>query len=320
MLHNWRPTLRGWPLFLYFCPVKLRLLLLLLPLSLGPLRAAEPRAERVVFVGIDGLASWCLERAQDIPNLRSLMAEGAWTLRKRSVMPSSSAVNWASVFMGVPTEMHAFNKWNARRPALPAVAAGQGGTPPTLFTLLRVQRPGAVSLAWYNWSGIGAIIDTASVSVKRYAPARPGLTTSDYTRQAAEEIVSLRPELAFLYYEELDAVGHASGWGSADYYATLSQLDACIGQLVRALKDADLWEGTLLVISSDHGGKGKRHGGFTLEELEAPFLVAGTPVRRLGSFPQAMVQYDIAATLAWALGLEIPEHWRGRPLVEIFSN
>ena len=34
-----------------------------------------------------------------MPNVKKLMAEGSYTLKKRSVLPSSSAVNWGSMYM-----------------------------------------------------------------------------------------------------------------------------------------------------------------------------------------------------------------------------
>ena len=32
-----------------------------------------------------------------------------------------------------------------------------------------------------------------------------------------------------------------------------------------------------------------------------------------------MMQYDLPATLAYALGLRIPPEWRGRPMTEMFQ-
>ena len=63
---------------------------------------------KVLFFGVDGLASWCVKKAINsipdrIPNLIKLMEESDWTLEKRSVVPTSSAINWA------PT------RWTSRR-------------------------------------------------------------------------------------------------------------------------------------------------------------------------------------------------------------
>ncbi len=74
--------------------------------------------KHVVMVGIDGWAAHDLAQAHDIPNIRNLMANGSYTLHKRSVLPSASAINWASTFMGAPTELHGYTKWNSNVPEL----------------------------------------------------------------------------------------------------------------------------------------------------------------------------------------------------------
>lgn len=60
---------------------------------------SEKKAEHVVFIGLDGWGAYSLPKA-DMPNVKKLMSEGAYTLKKRSSLPSSSAINWASMFMG----------------------------------------------------------------------------------------------------------------------------------------------------------------------------------------------------------------------------
>jgi predicted AlkP superfamily phosphohydrolase/phosphomutase len=37
-----------------------------------------------------------------------MMENGSYTLKMRSVLPSSSAVNWASMFMGAGPELHGY--------------------------------------------------------------------------------------------------------------------------------------------------------------------------------------------------------------------
>ena len=65
--------------------------------------ARSRQAKHVVFIGIDGWASYCLEKSENVPNIRYLIENGSYTYRKRAVMPSASAINWASIFMGAPT-------------------------------------------------------------------------------------------------------------------------------------------------------------------------------------------------------------------------
>lgn len=57
------------------------------------------KADHVFLIGLDGWGAYSVEKAE-MPNVKTLMDAGCYTLKKRSVLPSSSAVNWASMFMG----------------------------------------------------------------------------------------------------------------------------------------------------------------------------------------------------------------------------
>ena len=58
------------------------------------------QVEHVFFIGLDGWGAYSVENS-DMTNTKQMMADGAWTLKKRTVLPSHSAANWASMFMGV---------------------------------------------------------------------------------------------------------------------------------------------------------------------------------------------------------------------------
>lgn len=75
---------------------------------------AKGKAKHVVFIGLDGWGSYSVPKA-DIPHIKQLMADGSYTLEKRTVLPSSSAVNWASMFMGAGPELHGYTQWGDSR-------------------------------------------------------------------------------------------------------------------------------------------------------------------------------------------------------------
>ena len=53
--------------------------------------------------------------------------------------------------------------------------------------------------------------------------------------------------------------------------------------------------------------------------LETPFILFGKIIRKGHVLDYPMMQYDLPATLAYALGLQIPKEWRGRPMTEMFK-
>jgi len=74
-----------------------------------------------------------------------------------------------------------------------------------------------------------------------------------------------------------------------------------------------------LLREADHGGIGKGHGGKTLQELETPFIIAGKNVKRIPEFKESMMQFDIAATIAYIFDLKTPQVWIGRPMKQVFK-
>ena len=79
--------------------------------------AAKQKAKHVILIGMDGWGAYSVSKA-DIPAIKSLMTNGCYTLHSRSVLPSSSAINWASMFMGVGTELHGYTTWGSRSPVI----------------------------------------------------------------------------------------------------------------------------------------------------------------------------------------------------------
>ena len=283
------------------------------------------KADHVILIGIDGWASEAVRLApdEDLPNIHALMDQGSWTLAKRSVMPSASAINWASIFNGLPTEMHGFDKWNSTRGTIPSTSDNGHGIPPTIFTILREQHPEAVSGALYDWDGVGAVADTLAMSWHRCLQTYTStdevvVPIPDYTRMATDYICANKPEFFLLYYGTQDEAGHVRGWYSPEYMDRQKQLDAAIGQVIEALKEAGMYENSVIVVTSDHGGKDHGHGGFTLLEMETPLIVCGKGIRAGYQIPEPMMQYDTPAILADILGLRIPDDWRGRPFPGIY--
>ena len=65
--------------------------------------ARKETASHVFFIGLDSWGSYSMAKA-DMPNVRRLMENGSYTLKKRTTLPSHSASNWASMFMGASPE------------------------------------------------------------------------------------------------------------------------------------------------------------------------------------------------------------------------
>src|SRR5947199_228409 len=75
-----------------------------------------------------------------------------------------------------------------------------------------------------------------------------------------------RPALTFIHLDHVDDAGHNKGHGTPEYYAAVAEADRLIGLVLQAVKDAGIAESTIVLVTSDHGGVGKKHGGNTMAE------------------------------------------------------
>ena len=219
--------------------------------------------------------------------------------------------------------MHGFDKWNSTRGTIPSTTDNGHGIPPTIYTILHQQFPKAELGLVCDWKGVGAVADTLAMNyyqwVKTYAGKNVLMTPEEYASYAVNYIKEKKPSFFTFYFGITDSMGHNYGWCSPEYMQCQYDVDKGIGLIIQAIKDAGIFDDTIILVSSDHGGKGKGHGKFTLEELETPFIVFGKNVKKGYEFTLPMIQYDTAATIAYILGATIPEDWRGKPTKEVFK-
>lgn len=278
---------------------------------------AEQRAKHVVLIGFDGWNSRSVYKS-DMPNLSSLKQQGCYTMTKRAVLPSSSAPNWASMFMGVPTEIHGYTQWGSKTPEIPSPMLNEHGIFPTVFSVVRKAHPDAEIGVLYEWDGIKHLIDTLALSYRKQSVV--SAEHPDALCAIAEEYIkNKRPELVAICFDEPDHIGHAVGHDTSEYYATVSRLDSYIGRICKAISDAGIKDDTVVILTSDHGGIDKSHGGITLEEMETPFVIVGSGIKKDYEITNLVMQYDVASTIASVLGVVQPAIWTGRPVTEAFE-
>lgn len=281
-------------------------------------KAGSEKASHVLLIGIDGWGAYSVPKAHDIPNLQRLMSDGCYTLKKRSVLKSESAINWASMFNGAPTEMHGYTNWNSRVPEIPSAAVNSHNIYPTIYSIIREQMPNAETGCIAEWDGIKYLVDSLSIN---YVDVANNYEKDDtqLTRMAETYIKAKKPTFLAVCYDQIDHVGHAIGHDTPDYYNVLANIDRQVGRLVQALKDAGIYDDTVIMVTADHGGIGRSHGGQTLMEMEVPFIICGKNIKSGQLITDTMIRYDTAATIAEVFGLKRPQCWRGVPMYSVFK-
>lgn len=278
------------------------------------IEATPEGIEHIIVIGIDGMSPNGIQKS-NTPMLDSMIQNGAATMHARSVLPSSSSPNWASMIMGADTEQHGVtsNGWEKFDHQLPPVVQTENGTFPTIFTLFKDQQPESHVGAIYDWDGFGRLFEKSDVDFDI-----DGDHEYKTAQAAVDYIKSHTPKFTFVHLDHVDHAGHALGHGSPDYYKSVEKADSFIAEIVNATKDAGIFEKTMFIVSADHGGLGFGHGGESLAEMEIPFILYGAGIKKGYKIEETVYQYDNAPTVAYAMGLTTPQAWIGRPVKGAF--
>lgn len=294
-----------------------RAIFIIAVLASAALQATEPvpGIRHFIVIGCDGMSPDGI-RVAKTPVMHELMVRGSYSLHARAVIPTVSSPNWASMIMGAGPAQHGItsNEWETNRFEISPTVRGHGNVFPTIFGLIREQHPSAYQAVFHDWDGFGRLFERTAVNEIRH-PDGPTNTMNE----AVASIRSHRPELTFVHLDHVDHAGHTHGWKSPEYYASVEVADFLIGQALQAIQEAGMADDTLILVTADHGGKGTKHGGSTMDEIEIPWILAGPGVRRGHELTTFVNTYDTAATIAHAFALKVPDAWIARPVTEAFE-
>lgn len=289
--------------------------LLLIFLIAGPVQElmAQAKIEHIILIGSDGFGAYAFQKAK-VPNLRTMMKEGSWSLEARSVLPSSSAANWASMVMGAGPELHGYTTWGSKKPDLPPRSLDEYGMFPSIYSLLRKEKPKSEIGVIYEWDGIGYLFPKKAVNKDQNCDGDIALT-----KAATAYIKDKKPTFLFVHLHDVDSVGHTVGHDTPEYYAAIERTDTHIGEILNSIKEAGMEKNTLVLFTADHGGIKKGHGSITMQEMQIPWLIKGPGIKADHEIKQSIMTFDTAATFARIFGLSAPQVWIGRAVNEAFT-
>ena len=267
--------------------------------------------KHVVVIGVDGMSPDGILNA-NTPNMDKMIKNGAHTFEGQAVMPTSSSPNWASMIMGAGPEQHGItsNAWKRKDVKEKSYCNGKvGETWPTIFKVLKEQRPKVRIGIFHHWISFGRLVERGVANRKEFTFSKVNTIS-----RAATYFRIAKPELIFIHLDHVDHAGHKYGHGTPEYYESVSEADMLIGRMQKAIQRAGLDEETIIIITSDHGGKGHGHGGDSPEEINIPWIITGPQVSKGKTITQKVNTYDTAATIASLLKLKSPECWIAKPI------
>jgi hypothetical protein len=212
-------------------------------------RLGLPSTQRACVVLVDGLGLANLsERVGHAPFLRSLLASGT---QLSAGYPSTTTASMGSFGTGAVPGRTGLVGYSVRNPATGRLANliswDGAGAPrewqrvPTVFEQVTAAGLPVTSVGPARFAGSG--LTEAALRGGAYRPAE---SLADRVDVALFELMG--PALVYLYWGELDKIGHHHGWGSRQWGNELTAVDRELARLARSLPRS-----TTLVVTADHG-------------------------------------------------------------------
>ncbi|MRG60473.1 sulfatase-like hydrolase/transferase [Agromyces sp. CFH 90414] len=231
-------------------------------------------ADHVVLLALDGFDIDYLGRAP-MPNLEHLLKRGSVTT-STGVMTSITNPSWASIATGAWPEHHLnTSSWFDEAAGI-ARGSSRDIAVPTIAEAIRDQGGTVASAQWFivqdhgtSYGDPGGLYtQPGGTCERRVDDGVAVLTGKPVLSRGVEVTVPKIPDLTAVYCDTLDAIGHDGGAEDARIPGALEMIDAQIGRLVQAAKDAGVYGRTTFVITGDHGMTSFTNG-FSAEVLAA---------------------------------------------------
>jgi len=270
--------------------------------------------KHVVIIGIDGMSVQGLLEA-NTPCMDSLIQNGAYNYKVRGVLPTVSMPNWNAMLCGAGPDATGVinNSWNRSTDGFAPVAMSENHVFPNIFKVIREQKPEAETGSLYQWGGFRNMLETEVMNKFETYP-----TALETAQKTTEYIQNKKPDFVFIQLDEVDGAGHGAGHMSSEYLKSIERADDQVRIIINAIKKAGINDQTMVMVVSDHGGIFYAHGRNSYEELTTPIIYSGKGIKKGYEIRQQIYRYDVAADVAFAMGLRAPQAWVGRPVKAAF--
>lgn len=286
---------------------------------------APARTPKVLLFGVDGLRLDAL-REVDTPHLDALAAGGALladtaiTTERYTRSDTISGPGWSSILCGVWADKHGVDG--------NTFGAARYGEFPTFLARVEAADPARTTAAFGCWQPLlDSIVPASTIDVSSHHRAPEGEAPYPGSDEAvaAAATAMLRdgdPDALLVYFGHPDGAGHRHGYGPAvaEYVSAVRDVDRLVGDVLAAVRARPTWldEDWLVLVATDHGGRGTGHSGGRGDPVVAEtFLIASGPAVDPRFLPAESAIVDVAPTALAHLGLEPDPAWNldGRSLL-----
>ena len=187
---------------------------------------------------------------------------------------------------------------------------------PHFFARLKAVQPKAQTVSLVDWLPLYRYIVSAADVSQVYPPTDDCQLGDGLAARVAVEILAKQdPTAMFVYFGQVDEIGHRYGFHPTieTYTAAIERVDAYIGTLLAAMRSRETYaqEDWLVLVSSDHGGKDKGHGGGHSEpEITNSFVIVNGSAAERGKLTGPTYLVDVPVTALTHLGVAIDPGWQ----------
>ena len=244
-------------------------------------RPEAPEGNRVIYINWDGFANYYIDLAREqgkIPNLSNIIDnEGTYFENAQSILPSITNPSQAAIASGATPKYtgNHYRYFNKEENKVIQETPARRCETETIAEAAVRQGLNVISINQFAFEDKGTSAGTPYANYVN-APASNGVqdgqarfdeliklirTKSTSDGMTYEEL----PQFIALYCDDLDAIGHneVSHYGvplattetqrRQNIVDRLALLDAKVGELIQACKDAGIYDTTTFILTTDHG-------------------------------------------------------------------
>lgn len=295
----------------------------------GPGKTNDFGGKRVLILGIDGCRPDALQKAMAeglAPHLKAIFDSGTvtWTAVAGGIPDSPaqqqtiSGAGWTSICTGVWIDKHHVRD-NATPPINEAETPGswQANAAPHFATRLKAAYPQSRIASIVSWKWIEDYLVAARP--QDFADHEKGegkdyaARDEDVKNKAVALLGKSDPDVLFLHFDQADGAGHATGFSPDNpaYLMAIRRVDGLIGEIQTAVtaRPGAADEKWLTVVTTDHGGKVRSHGGQSPEERTIFFAVQGPDVPAGRVLKESPGHTAVPPTVFKYLGVPVDSGW-----------
>lgn len=253
--------------------------------------------KKVILISIDGVRADAVQACGN-PYIEEMMKMGSYTLKERTVFPSSTMPCHMSMFYSVPPEKHG------------TMVLYEAPEKPMIGLLEQIQKYNLSRTMFYSWEPLRELSRPICLNGCVYID---GYSVENVDNTITDRLLALynEPEADFIFLSMgmPDSKGHKIGWMSEEYLDAVSNAFDNVKRIIDALGDE-----FSIIVTTDHGGHDTCHGTLLDEDMIIPAFFIGEDFEPGVDLGEISI-LDIAPTVVDVMGLKPADEWEGKSLV-----